>query len=253
VFLPDGKLLNAEIIAQGYGHAYTRFPFARMEELLALERQARDGNRGLWGRSGEPTVAAAGAVAPASTPSAADGSETVYVTRTGTKYHRAGCRYLSKSAIPTTLKDAAARYGPCSVCLPPRLQAADAAPAKPVGPGDGTTPTPKAVAPGADDTSQTVYVTKTGTKYHRAGCRYLAKSQIPLPLKEAAARYSPCGVCAPPSPSASGAPATEPAPKATAPAPAPSAGGRCQAITKAGTQCKRNAAAGSRYCWQHQR
>jgi len=28
-------------------------------------------------------------------------------------------------------------------------------------------------------------------------------------------------------------------------------GGRCQATTKKGTQCKRNAAAGSNYCWQH--
>ena len=27
--------------------------------------------------------------------------------------------------------------------------------------------------------------------------------------------------------------------------------GRCQAITQAGTQCKRNAEAGSKYCWQH--
>lgn len=27
--------------------------------------------------------------------------------------------------------------------------------------------------------------------------------------------------------------------------------GRCQATTKKGTQCKRNAAAGSNYCWQH--
>ncbi len=29
--------------------------------------------------------------------------------------------------------------------------------------------------------------------------------------------------------------------------------GRCQATTKKGTQCKRNAQTGSRYCWQHQR
>lgn len=29
--------------------------------------------------------------------------------------------------------------------------------------------------------------------------------------------------------------------------------GRCQAKTKSGTQCKRNAAAGSRYCWQHKK
>lgn len=27
--------------------------------------------------------------------------------------------------------------------------------------------------------------------------------------------------------------------------------GRCQAITKKGTQCSRNAKAGSSYCWQH--
>jgi hypothetical protein len=45
----------------------------------------------------------------------------VYVTRTGGKYHRAGCRYLSKSAIPMTLKDAASGHSPCSVCRPPIL------------------------------------------------------------------------------------------------------------------------------------
>ena len=27
VFLEDGTFLNAEIVKQGYGHAYTRFPF----------------------------------------------------------------------------------------------------------------------------------------------------------------------------------------------------------------------------------
>jgi hypothetical protein len=44
---------------------------------------------------------------------------TVYVTRTGTKYHRDGCRYLSRSRIPMSLKDAAARFEPCKVCRPP--------------------------------------------------------------------------------------------------------------------------------------
>lgn len=47
-----------------------------------------------------------------------DASEIVYVTRTGTKYHRAGCSYLS-SSIEMSLKDAiAAGYGPCSRCKP---------------------------------------------------------------------------------------------------------------------------------------
>jgi micrococcal nuclease len=48
VFLEDGTLLNAEIIRQGYGHAYTRFPFGRMNEFRQLEREAREQRRGLW-------------------------------------------------------------------------------------------------------------------------------------------------------------------------------------------------------------
>jgi micrococcal nuclease len=48
VYLEDGTLLNAEIIRQGYGHAYTRFPFRYLDEFRALEREAREAQRGLW-------------------------------------------------------------------------------------------------------------------------------------------------------------------------------------------------------------
>ena len=44
---------------------------------------------------------------------------TVYVTRTGKKYHRGGCRYLRQSKFPIGLKAAYAQYGPCKVCVPP--------------------------------------------------------------------------------------------------------------------------------------
>jgi len=45
---------------------------------------------------------------------------TVYITKTGEKYHRLGCRYLSQSCIPIKLSDAIAQgYTPCSVCNPP--------------------------------------------------------------------------------------------------------------------------------------
>ncbi len=45
---------------------------------------------------------------------------TVYITRTGAKYHTAGCRYLKKSSIPISLSEAIERgYTPCSVCHPP--------------------------------------------------------------------------------------------------------------------------------------
>jgi hypothetical protein len=49
-------------------------------------------------------------------------SQTVYVTRTGSKYHRADCSYLRKSAIPMKLSEAASSYSPCSRCNPPTLK-----------------------------------------------------------------------------------------------------------------------------------
>jgi hypothetical protein len=49
-----------------------------------------------------------------------DQTQTVYVTRTGKRYHRDGCRYLSMSKIPISLKDAKTNgYTPCKVCHPP--------------------------------------------------------------------------------------------------------------------------------------
>jgi hypothetical protein len=54
---------------------------------------------------------------------AAQGSnqtQSVYITRTGKRYHRDGCRYLSMSKIPISLNDAKANgYTPCKVCHPP--------------------------------------------------------------------------------------------------------------------------------------
>ena len=47
---------------------------------------------------------------------------TVYVTRTGEKYHKDGCRHLRQSRIPMSLKEAAQRYGPCSTCKPPTVR-----------------------------------------------------------------------------------------------------------------------------------
>jgi hypothetical protein len=41
----------------------------------------------------------------------------VYATRTGHKYHRAGCRYLRKSAIPMSRSKAiSAGLTPCKIC-----------------------------------------------------------------------------------------------------------------------------------------
>ena len=45
---------------------------------------------------------------------------------------------------------------------------------------------------------QTVYVTRTGEKYHRDDCRYLKKSKKSIKLSKAVDNgYTPCKVCKP--------------------------------------------------------
>jgi micrococcal nuclease len=109
---PDGLFVNAEIIRQGYGHAYTKFPFKYMEEFKQLERFAKEAEKGLWGAVALP-IATPGIKKQPDTESAI-----VYVTRTGKKYHRDGCRYLSTSKIPMKLSEAKGKYGPCGKCRP---------------------------------------------------------------------------------------------------------------------------------------
>ena len=99
------------------------------------EREAREAGRGLWfdpnpippwdfrrGRRGaeaeSPPSESGGRWGQEPEPDAQ--SLTVYVTRTGHKYHRDGCRYLRHSRFPMALGEARKRYGACSVCRPPR-------------------------------------------------------------------------------------------------------------------------------------
>jgi len=107
LYLADGTFVNAEIIRQGYGHAYTQFPFKFIPEFLAFEREAREARRGLW------------ANAPAAR-SPISSEVIVIVTRTGDKYHRPTCPTLRASRIELPVATAAARYQPCEVCKPPR-------------------------------------------------------------------------------------------------------------------------------------
>ena len=45
--------------------------------------------------------------------------ETVYITKTGSKYHKENCHYLKKSKIKTTKAEAKdAGHSACSVCRP---------------------------------------------------------------------------------------------------------------------------------------
>lgn len=46
------QLINAEIVRQGYGFAYTIFPFGKKKEFIRLENEARENKRGLWQHCG---------------------------------------------------------------------------------------------------------------------------------------------------------------------------------------------------------
>ena len=48
VFLLDGTFFNRELVREGYGRAFTRYPFQFREQFLADESDARRERRGLW-------------------------------------------------------------------------------------------------------------------------------------------------------------------------------------------------------------
>lgn len=55
VYLPDGSLLNQDIIKDGYGFAYLSFPFTKQEQFRQAQENARVSGAGLW-NSCSPTL-----------------------------------------------------------------------------------------------------------------------------------------------------------------------------------------------------
>lgn len=51
VHLEDGRILNEEVIFQGYGKAYLGFPFKYRRRYVLLQADARVNQRGLWRRA----------------------------------------------------------------------------------------------------------------------------------------------------------------------------------------------------------
>lgn len=48
VYLPDGTLLNAQLIKTGHGFAYTYFPFSKSDQFTRDEQVAIAAKKGLW-------------------------------------------------------------------------------------------------------------------------------------------------------------------------------------------------------------
>jgi micrococcal nuclease len=52
IYLPDGRMLNAELIKAGLAYAYTRYPFKYQQQFIELEARAREQGIGLWSANG---------------------------------------------------------------------------------------------------------------------------------------------------------------------------------------------------------
>ena len=48
IYLPDGRMLNEELIQQGYGYADERFRHMHRRRFLDLQKEAQREQRGLW-------------------------------------------------------------------------------------------------------------------------------------------------------------------------------------------------------------
>ena len=102
--------------------------------------------------------------------------------------------------------------------------------------------------------AQTVYVTKSGKKYHLSTCNSLTSSARSIDLNEAISKgYTACKRCKPDeklgiTEQQSSLSDTKIKTKKES-----VTSNQCEAITKKGTRCTRKAKEGSWYCWQHQK
>ncbi len=101
--------------------------------------------------------------------------------------------------------------------------------------------------------AQTVYITNTGSKYHREYCRYLSRSSNAISLSKAIAEgYTPCKVCSPPitvtTKKVVKSQVTTNKKNQYIPG---TVSVQCSATTKAGKRCKRMTKSPNGLCWQH--
>jgi micrococcal nuclease len=136
VVLDDGRVLNHELVAAGMAHWYEEYA-PNDTTLQTLHAEAKAAKRGLWSRPDAIAPAdfrrgqGSGKAVPYNPPSAQDeggyskkvtgmagGRGSVYVTKSGSRFHRKGCRFLKSSSKLIDSANARANYSPCGVCRP---------------------------------------------------------------------------------------------------------------------------------------
>lgn len=129
---PDGLFVDLEIVRQGYGKVSTRASDPYLRVLRWYEQRARELSRGVWGRPEEPQPraepqqeseqVAAPEPEQASEPQEEAQERTteewVWVTRSGSKFHRESCQHAGSASTRVLRKDAEKTHEPCRVCRP---------------------------------------------------------------------------------------------------------------------------------------
>lgn len=90
------------------------------KDISPIKENAPPGERAETSELPSASAEPAKADEQTNTVQSADGNTTVYVTKSGKKYHSDGCSSLKKSKIPITLAEAKLEYEPCLKCNAPK-------------------------------------------------------------------------------------------------------------------------------------
>ena len=143
VYTRDGTLLNGELLREGLAFVRSAEDFKMSSDFRAMEREAMQSLRGVWGSSSGPAPSPGGASAAAgdrpgkvaplapsaigpnipaisgSSPSPTSSEATVFVSPADRLYHKAGCELLDGKKQTLALSQARSQgYHPCSRCYP---------------------------------------------------------------------------------------------------------------------------------------
>lgn len=111
----NGKeiFVNAFLVLNGYARAVRYPPNTKYADLFtANQNEAYDFNRGVWAVEEDHRAH----VSPQN--EEVNKEVAVFFTKSGAKYHLAGCRYLLGGSIAITLENAKKILEPCKVCKP---------------------------------------------------------------------------------------------------------------------------------------
>lgn len=164
---PDGLLVNAELIRQGYAREQADTPYQYQDALRGYEGLARAARKGLWADPAKAIKPGTDPAKPDAKPEAKPGEASPAVVN------------------PTPAETDAKPMVPVTGAPTPGAQPA------------GGNPGDKAAKPARTGVT-TVYASKSGNRYHTETCRYLGKTKDPITVEDAKKRnLTPCGECKP--------------------------------------------------------